>query len=366
MITRCLAIASCLVIGLGSRAAAEDPKPEALLRGLLNARSALTKGKLDIVVQIDVPHLVSPNPDVRLGVSFDGDKWFFEQSDVKYWSEAPDDKGLREKQKKLEAMGGDQRKGVAAGLGEWRRLHFRTIRDATGIYFYEPSFQAHLITPVQATENGIYLFDPRALGLDRYLHHGTTLDEILGGATSPDPKTKLTLVGEETVGGERCWRVRVERQEAVRELWIQGSNGFRLLRYSADYPLEKSVLTSSYDSKGLMLPSLVTIERSDENGNLNSRMTLRVLDQSFDEAVSPETFTLKNLGMPIGQMVTEQREHLNFLGYWDGDKLTPDFPVKRESFASSSKYYVLAIVVNAVFIGGFGLWYLARRRRRLK
>lgn len=358
--------AACFLLLRGVSVVADDPKPEALIRGLLDARAAISRGHLEAVLEVVVPRRDQPSPSIRLSMLFDGGDWFLDQSNETHLIEISDDKKMRIAQKRFQATGEDSQQAVANGIGAWRRLHFRVIRSSGEVRFYDPTFEANLVLPNECMGRGIYLFDPRSLGLDEYLCLGYEFGGYLTWMIDPENLPKLSI-NRDTIGDEPCWRVKLGLEDRSRTLWIQDTNGFRLLKCYNEASFQTSSITSSYESTEQVLPSVVNAQRSDSKGAINSKMTLRIQKRELGVIVPPRTFTLENLGMPVGQFMADRRNNgLKSLGYWDGEQLVPELPVKaiaerRSAEVPRGDTYKPLIYASVLVFGVLGGYYLIRR-----
>jgi hypothetical protein len=310
-----------VVAGLGTtaRAPGAAPDPRALLQRVEEARGAIKSGRLELVVtRRDNKFAKHTRPPTRLAISFEGDNRRFDQftRESVYNPEVKDgDKRLAEMDYDIEAL-------VRAGLATFRDAHIRTAYDGTRLLSYTESGGAYVKDPKEGS--GYYVFDPRILGISVYQLISTTVPNYLAYR---DAKS-VALIGNEEVAGHRAWHVRVlDKHDQEKHFWIGES---------ADHPVYKSerisrytreVATSEYDGRGAggPLPVRVRTIDYDRDGKQSRETTITLEKAEYNIPVDPKAWTLAGLGMPLGEMVIDQRIH-RVVGHFDGEKLTPRLP----------------------------------------
>lgn len=262
----------------------------------------------------------------------------------------------------------------------FRRLGAGGASRVTTIYDGERLLQygEHLGAYVRHLHRGTgeYCFDPRIIGLHYQFGETTKVSSCLRYANA----RVVRLDPGEVIRGVECAHVfvrpRVDGGDQELHFWIRPGGNFQVLRfmYRSDY--RTAIVDSFYsdDTAGGVLPYRVSTEvTTTEGGVVVDRSGIDV--QQADMTVKPslESFGFAGLEMPVGEAVIDEVRH-GRIGYWDGSKLTAEFPVSRgqsvplDAVAPNvtqrrATLLTTLIAVNAAVVTGIFVVAFFRRRR---
>jgi hypothetical protein len=296
------------------------PDARALLQGVENSRQATPPGRLEW----EVTHLDHRQPKAgvsrtRLVVAFDGLKRRFDQYQRILWIDGSKP-GSGDGAKKLKAMGGDREAFVRAGLGEFRDVHIRSAFDGSQFMQYNEEMGAYIRDASKGSAD--YAFDPRALGISVW----NTLDSDVPSSLGYRDGKSVAMVGPEVVGGHPSWHVLVmDKLDRERHFWIDARD-FRVYRVELRSKYQHYISEPEYDEPEELrnLPSRVVIRNFGRDGNLNDEVTFTAIKRQ-ECSIDPKNWTLAGLGMPLGEMMIDERTH-RVVGHYDGEGLTPSLP----------------------------------------
>ena len=310
-------------IALTGRAEATPPDPFALLRGVEASRDQIKSGRMEMTAVLVDPQ--SPRSDasrIRLKISFDASGRRIDQFDRSLSIDGATPAIAEANGKKLRAMGNDRAEFVRLGLGHWKDTHVRSAYDGMQFMQYAEDQGAYVKDPSKGSAD--FVFDPRVLGIcGQYLMtHSVPTDLAYRHAKS------ISLVGTEEVAGHPTWHVRVIRKHDLEyHFWIEDSADFVVHKCENIGPNTKVTIASRFDESRRPLagmPNWVEV-REDRHGRPYRLLTITVDKSEYNVPVDPGQWTLAGLGMPIGEMVIDQRIH-RVVGHFDGQGLTTSLP----------------------------------------
>lgn len=175
----------------------------------------------------------------------------------------------------------------------------------------------------------VYAIDPRALGISR----GFAADSNLSQCLNFHSATRVQVIGSEMIAGAVVKIVGVTEQSG-REIryWIDVTKSFRVVKYSVAHPRRGGTPQTTISESEFWpgesdewIPRKIRIASYDtDEASHMMRETVVEFGRPLRPAhVSPETWTLKGLGMPVGRPVIAPKTKLR-IGYWDGENLTRD------------------------------------------
>ena len=294
-----------------------SPDPVALLRGIEEIRAKIKSGRMEItVVRVK---LNMPNEQefrCSLEASFEGGARRIDQRQRSLFIDGTTPAAVGANEKKLRAMGYDREAFVRLGLGHWKETDVHSAYDGIQFMQYSEDLGATVKDPSKGSAD--YAFDPRILGITANYLLSNSVPLVL---TYHDAKS-VALIGRDEVDGHPTWKVHVHgKNEQDRHFWIDESNGFKVRKFE-DLGNLKSTVLSRYDENRpeVALPTWVEVSR-EYKGLPIERMTFAVDKEQYNVAVDPKHWTLAGLGMPLGQMVIDQRIH-QVIGHFDGTGLT--------------------------------------------
>jgi len=313
---------------LAKYAAAEEPDPLALLRGVEESRRALQTGKLEITVRrwLDRP---LREDTVFLICEFDGYKRTFHQREreVKVVTKGPlsGETGY----KKFAELNYDRDAFVKLGGGTWEEFQTSSAWDGAnfsqfGEHFGSASIKKHDHGSVE------YMFDPRLLGLVR---SRIFFEDTFVLAFPHLQGAKPILDGKEEIDGVLTWRVSINaygQNDEFFRYWIEPQS-FRVYRFEYDSGGAVTRYESSFPKKGIY-PSQVIERRYTPEKKLRSSDEMTVTRAEFNIRVAPTVGELGSLNIPVGREVVDERIGRR-IGYWDGEKLVDSLPTALDAAA---------------------------------
>lgn len=215
-----------------------------------------------------------------------------------------------------------------------------------------------------------YMFDPRLLGLGRFVSPYATIRGQLWAEPSRQPDS-LLLIGKEMVSGRAAWHARIEVRRGLRaDLWIGDTNGFPVYRYVQTEEGGRSVMVSSVYEPGRYpwLPVVCTVENRKANGNLDWAWRFDLLDAQAEPGLPEATWTLAGLGLPDGLPVADLRINRR-IGYWRGGRLVPEGGAAGQAAPAPppltvERSVVLAVLGVILLAPVAAVWLRWRRVRR--
>ena len=317
MLRRWLLILVLIPVVWTVRAEAGPPDPLALLRGVEETRAKLKTGRLEItVISIDYRSLKEQESTCRLEVSFEGDNRRMDQRQRGLFIDGATQTVVDANEKKLRAMGYDREAFVRLGLGHFKETDVHSAFDGIQYLRYSSDLGATIRDPSKGSAD--YAFDPRILGItaNYLITNSVPLVLTFHGAKS------VALVGREEVDGHPTWKVYVlGKNEQDRHFWIDDSTNFKVRKFE-DLGNLKSTVLSRYDEDRpeVGVPTWVEV-RQEWKGQLVERKTFTVDKSQYNVSVDPNKWTLAGLGLPLGQMVSDDRIK-QVIGHFDGKGLT--------------------------------------------
>jgi hypothetical protein len=185
-----------------------------------------------------------------------------------------------------------------------------------------------------AREQSCMFFDPRLIGISRSLCTDSRFSPYLSFHSA----SLVKLGGADEITGSAAKIVTInERSGRQVQFWIDSEKSFRVVKHSVVYPIErggsdsKTVTESEFwagaaDEWFPRKVRMVTYE-TDEETRITSEQVLEFGRPLRPAHISPDTWTLKGLGMPPDRIVLNPQTKMR-IGYWDGEKLTLD-PVEK-------------------------------------
>ena len=326
----------------GSQAEQAPPDPVALLQGVEAARAKVRSGRMEMRLVEAKPKLSNPGETiVRLNVSFEGVNRRMDQYQRSLFIDGGNPTTTAVNEKKLRAMGEDREAFVAAGLGHWKDTHVRSAYDGAQLMQYSEDLGAYVKDASKGTPD--YVFDPRILGISTQYLISKTVPIFLA---HHDAKS-VSMVGAEELDGHRTWHVRVVgKNDQDRHFWIENSADFKVRKSESISRNSKSTVTARYlEDQTIGLPKWVELREYDRDDTLSRVVTITVEKAEYNVSVDPKQWTLAGLGMPLGEMVIDQRIH-RVVGHFDGEGLTPQLPEairKGKAARWAPMYWALAV-----------------------
>jgi len=318
-----VAFSAVFLASLCVQAQPTSPDTVALIRGVVAARENIRSGRMEMTLVESNPKQPKGNTGpVRLNASFDGFNRRMDQYQRSLFIEGGNPTLAEVNQKKLQAMNGDRDAFVAAGLGRWENTHVRSAFDGAQLLQYAEALGAYVKDPSKGT--GDYVFDPRILGISIWY----TIDMTVANYLIEDQAKSVSLVGHEMINGHQTSHVRlVDKYDQDKNIWIDSEDGFKVYKSELNGPYKKRVVTCSYgtDRKFDLLPDQIEMRERDQFGDTSRVVTITVDKAEYNVPVDPKAWTLAGMGMPLGEMVIDQRIH-RVVGHFDGKGLTQNMP----------------------------------------
>lgn len=340
------------------------PDPIALLRGVENAREEARSGRFEMTVKMTFPQQPKRGEKLtRLVVAFDGSNRRYDQFQRVVMIDASGpDHGVA-KQKQIEALGGDPEAVVHAGIGTFKDVHVHSAYDGTQLMQYAEDMGSQVKDPSKGTPD--FVFDPRLLGISVWLSLSDDLSDYLAYRDAKSFK----LIGREDVAGHPTWHVNViDHYGQDKHLWVADGEHFRVYRSSLVSPYKRLEVESIYDDLAVKspLPLAVTARDYDSHGKLSRETRVTVDKAQYNVRVDPKSWTIAGLGMPLGQMVVDERIH-RVVGHFDGEGLTPQLPdALRKAKARHWSSVMWLVVVAGGIIGSVLAAAIVQRRGLLR
>ena len=308
--------------GAAGGAAADDPDPIALLRGVEAARAAIPPSRLEMTIRDRDPKKPKRGEiATRLTIVFSGANRRFEQDYRALTIDGSGPDGGRELNARLQEMEDDREAFVRAGLGKWKDMNTRSAFDGGQLMRYDAGAGTQITDPSKGS--GDYMFDPRTLGISVWFDITTNVANYLGYR---DAKA-VDLIGEEEVEGHRAWHVRVsDKRKQEKHFWIGDAPGYLVYKSELIGGNSRWVLTSEMAGagEGNPLPVKVVAREYGQDGALEHERVFTLDRAAYDVAVNPNNWTVAGLGMAVGETVTDVRIH-RVIGHWDGEGLTESY-----------------------------------------
>jgi len=299
----------------------KDPDPIKLLQGVTRARQRIASGIIDfdVLAYGNVTHPDATNR-LKLKIQFeDGHLWAEEiGEEYSYVTPIPGGPEAEAIIKRADSMPHAQ--AAQEGLIKPFPSHHITFYDGELCMDYrETEGQTDIDKP---GHSGVFIFDPRCLGISTTLYVESTLDKCIDyykGAKS------VTLVGQDFVDGHNAWHLRVRsKYDYISELWIDTLHSDRVLKLEEDLPGDDR-LTLSYYSSFNPKDALPIEVRNISYRNGVRRYETRLVRLSTQYVpIDPACWTMAGLHMKVGTRVVDRRNHRR-LGLWTGTGFTDDY-----------------------------------------
>jgi RNA polymerase sigma factor (sigma-70 family) len=297
-----------------------NPDPVKLLEGVLRARKRIASGIVDFEVFTfgSVTRLNDTNW-VQLKIQFeDGHLWaesIGHEYHYTFISGEPEADALT---KRAEQMPREQ--AVREGLLEPFPSHHVTFYDGQAVTDYWETGSLHPRTAINKPgQSGVFIFDPRCLGISTALHDEQKVDNCL---PYKDAKA-VTLVGKESVDGNAAWHIRLQTTyDWNLDYWIDALHSTRVLKHQAN----GNIALSRFSDSDLKDPLPIEVRNIDYRDGV-ARYEKRFVRRStrYNAPIDPVNWTLDGLHMKIGTDVSDSRNHRR-IGYWTGAGLSDNLP----------------------------------------
>ncbi len=351
-----------VVASFGKPSMATDsiPDPLALLRGVEDARQTCKSGRFEFQVKTTYPLKPTRTPrKIRLLASFDGTSRRFDAYQRVVIERSSSTAAALEQDRLLKSMGGNLEAYVRAGHGEFKEEHRRSAYDGT--QFLEYSEEKGAVIKDLTKGSPSFVFDPRVLGLSVYfdINYQTHTCLAYEGAKS------IENLGKEVIDGLPCWQVKViDSYDQDRRFWIEDNDSFRVLKCSFAVGPQKLETVSDYDSQVSQwaLPRKVVNRKFDASGQVSQVIEITATKTEYNVAVDSRLFSLAGLGMPLGEMVIDDRLH-SVVGHFDGKNLSENFSdaVQKGRDSQRRPFLWISALVGLIALATIGA-VIARRR----
>ncbi len=301
----------------------QAPDPLALLRGVEAARQRCRSGRLEMSVRTSFPQTPKRSKiDYRLAAAFDGVSQRYDQYQKVVITKPSGSNDVETQVRQLESMDGDLDAFVRAGQGTFKDVHVRSAFDGIQFMQYSEDMGAYVKDVTKGTPD--FIFDPRTLGLSVWCDINKSVADCLAYRQAKS----ITLVGREPISDVNCWHVHVvDSYGQNRHFWVGDDPSFRVYKCSFLAYGQRLEATSSYGEPGVdrTVPESVLTRKFDRSGQVDRLTEITVIKAEYNVAVDPKLWTLAGLGMPLGEMVIDERIH-RVAGHFDGQGLTPRLP----------------------------------------
>lgn len=289
------------------------PDPLQLLIGVARARQRIDSGAVRYQVSTESirngKRIVEPS---QLEIRFDGARRRAEASGTEYsYAYAADEDEQESIKNRADHL--DREAAVQAGL--LKPFVARTVSVYDGLVrlgYSEHDGKSSSATIDDPQKGSPYfIFDPRCLGLSRFISMQDTVETTLGYTRADS----ILLVGEEWVEGVATWHVRVESKQVPWPLdfWISVDHPERVLLCTQG----TDRVVSRYGDGDDPLPIEVTSMIHTSGGAFERSWRFVRVEAGFNRAVDPSTFTFAGMGIPIGTSIVDIRKSRE-IGHWDG------------------------------------------------
>jgi hypothetical protein len=259
------------------------PDPVTLLSGVEESRRAIKSGVMTMLFNYRYPGPGATRRSARLRVMYLDDKFRYETIN--------DDK---------------------------RRL--LSVFDGNQALYYDSERKNADITKLE-DYTGLFLFDPRNLGLTtKYFAH-YTLDICLGYKKCKD----IQALETETIRGVLTWHVRViDAYDQKLDFWVEPKHPYKVLRHSykstsRDYVTECEY-SDEYKPQSCIPRKVITKDRMSTEG-IGELYDMEILEVETNIPVDPSNFLLEGLGLSFGTVLNDLRIQQR-IGYWTGTHLS--------------------------------------------
>jgi len=203
--------------------------------------------------------------------------------------------------------------------------------------------------------SGIFIFDPRCLGVSTTLYVESKIDDCLPYSTAK----AITVVGKEPVDGKPALHIQIRNKyDYDLDYWIDAFHSTRVLKVQAN----GDVALSRYSDSDFKDPLPIEV-RNIHYQNGIARYETRVVRRTtrYNAPIDPANWTLEGLNMKVGAEVSDSRNHRR-IGFWNGVGLSGDFPDKDDAKrVTANRTELLTLLENEpASPAGFGaaLWIL--------
>ncbi|MFO0809577.1 MAG: hypothetical protein U0746_13215 [Gemmataceae bacterium] len=356
------------VIAVPLRGSGQQPDAQALLRGAEEARRAVRSGRVEVEVG-HVDHLVGPYRHLsNVQIAFDGAKRtvLVDLDELSFQTQGADKN--REIHNKIQALGRDPKKVVAAGLAQLARRHVAQGYDGRRYCFYKASAGAYYQDVSQGCN--YFIADPRTFGVSPLYH----VIEDIGEYLSNPKATGWQVVGREAVDGRPAWHVHFEVQvggsnpNPTFSLWVSDRSPFQIYKLDNTNLGGRYLVVSQYEGDS-PLPARMNSKRYTTDGKLDFEIDVTVKSMALNVPVDATVGTMASLGVPIGETVTDQIAHKN-IGAWNGVDMSPSMIVadrvyKERQAAAVAGPRLWPWVLGAALVVVAAVGYVRRRRTSL-
>ncbi|PWU20209.1 MAG: hypothetical protein C5B50_04485 [Verrucomicrobia bacterium] len=300
-----------------------EPDPVKLLKGVVRARQRITSGiiEFDVFTSGSVTRPADTNR-LQLKIQFEDGRCWAESIGQEFHYVTPITGGPEAEAliKRADQMPREQ--AIREGLVEPFPSHHTAFYDGQAVTDYWETDSPHPSATIDKPgRSGIFIFDPRCLGVSTSLYVENMVETCL---PYKEAKT-VTLAGQEPVEGIRAWHVEVQSKNGPTcDFWIDVLHPTRVLKLE----FNGNVALSHYSDTDLKDPLPTEVRNIDyRNGVLRYQTRIVRLSTRYDVAIAPACWTLDGLRMKVGADVCDNRIHRR-IGYWTGAGLSDDLPRK--------------------------------------
>ena len=311
-----------------------EPDPRNLLEAVAKARQEIVSGKL----QFEVFSFSSDRPldgtnKISLDVVFDGENRRFEQLGREYSYVLMGPNAGKVTDTKRKELGLDKEGAVRAGLLKGFESHHVTTYDGNVILDYSETDgrpnQTKIGDPNKGS--GIYVFDPRVLGLRPSLFVTATIE----GCLDFDSAAKVEFIGKEIVEGIEVWHVRASKTKipVIFDCWMDVEHPTHIVKSE----FNDAYTFSKYDDANPTDPLPIEVRTVYNRGKGTRRFEVRFVRRTaqYNVPVDQASWTLAGLNMKVGTVVSDYRIK-RIIGYWDGTGLSENLPRNTPRFSRNS------------------------------
>jgi RNA polymerase sigma factor (sigma-70 family) len=312
-----------------------NPDPVRLLRAVALARQRISSGSVEF--DLSSEYFIDGHRETnqwRLIAAFDGSKLRVDQRGMEYAYTALSGQGGEEQDARKKNEGMDRAAAVRAGLIKPFEKHYVTVYDGTKFLEYRESYgRGSTVVNDGSSLGGVYIFDPRCLGLRTTLATGSTIENCLGY----EEAKSITLAGKDAVDGVPTWHIRiVNKYDETLDFWIESAQTRRVLKHAKG----SGVAISKYDPRNPKNPLPIEVITSQtRNGSFLSQERFLQTKLQASIQIDPSSFTFAGLGMEVGCEVVDTRNSRT-IGYWTGGGLS-EYPPPKGTIQTGPDYMEL-------------------------
>ena len=318
------------------------PDPTALLRGVEESRGKCPSARLELSVVITFPtNPTETREKYKLVVAFDGINRRYDQFQTIVWAKPGNKPGVESDMDRMKRLGGNAEAFVRAGYGEFKDVHLRSSFDGLQFLQYAKEMGARIMDQAQGTPD--FVFDPRILGISDEFG----IQRTIANSLFFEKAKAITLVGREVIDGKTTWHVHVlDRNSNDNDFWIEDDDTFRVLKCSSKASYAEVENVSTYrEGNEWPLPEKVINRKFDlKTGQVARQIEVIITKAEFGVKVDPKLWTLAGLGIPLGELVIDER-HQKIAGHFDGEGLTKDYSAAVKKGREAEKHPLRWILV---------------------